>query len=162
MISFQISNWEYRVRPRGPEYNTWLQSWGSNYILKFVIKIVFWYSFLHKSFVQYILSLKLRWLLWTRFVIVVIAFVFVFAFLWTKWHNAVVFLSLFVFVFVFVLYLLYLYWYLLYLYLHSFRWLLWTRTTQSCCTETWATIPLEASSSNLRQEIAMIWIFKFF
>ena len=35
MISFQISNWEYRVRPRGPEYNTWLQSWGSNYILTF-------------------------------------------------------------------------------------------------------------------------------
>lgn len=33
------------------------------------------------------------------------------------------------------------------------RWLLWTRMTQCCCTETWATTPLEASSSNLRQEI---------
>ena len=33
------------------------------------------------------------------------------------------------------------------------RWLLWTRMTQCCCTEIWATTPLEASSSNLRQEI---------
>ena len=38
IISFQISNWEYRIRPREPEHNTWLQSRGEHSI--------FWYIFL--------------------------------------------------------------------------------------------------------------------